>query len=72
MFGGLTWRKAPVSGLRPTVRFAIAFILTIGWVGFSVWVSGTWRGELEEAIGPVMAWVIPIFLAYIPDLSSGS
>ncbi len=55
-------------GLRPTVRFAIALILTLGWVGFSVWVSGTWRGELEEAIGPVMAWVIPIFLAYIPGL----
>ena len=42
--------------------------LTLGWVGFSVWVSAIWRGELEEAIGPVMAWVIPIFLAYIPGL----
>ncbi len=68
VFGGLTWRKTPAAGLRPTVRFAIALILTLGWVGFSVWVSGTWRGELEEAIGPVMAWVIPIFLAYIPGL----
>ena len=66
--GGLTWRKAPASGLRPSVRFAIAFTLTLAWVGFSVWVSGTWRGELEDAIGPVMAWVIPIFLAYIPAL----
>ncbi len=67
-FGGLTWRKAPASGLRPTVRFAIALTLTLAWVGFSVWVSRTWRGELEDAIGPVMAWVIPIFLAYIPGL----
>lgn len=30
--------------------------------------SRVWRGELEDAIGPVMAWVIPIFLAYIPAL----
>ena len=67
-FGGLTRRKAPASGLRPTVRFAIALILTLAWVGFTVWVSAIWRGELEEAIGPVMAWVIPIFLAYIPGL----
>ena len=66
--GGLTWRKAPASGLRPSIRFAIALVLTLGWVGFSVWVSTIWRGELEDAIGPVMAWVIPIFLAYIPGL----
>jgi len=37
-------------------------------VGFSIRVSATWRGELDQAIGPVMAWVIPIFLAYIPGL----
>ena len=30
--------------------------------------SRIWRGELEDAIGPVMAWVIPIFLGYIPGL----
>ena len=66
--GGLIWRRAPASGLRPSVRFAIAFTLTLAWVGFSVWVSRIWRGELEDSIGPVMAWVIPIFLAYIPGL----
>jgi biofilm PGA synthesis N-glycosyltransferase PgaC len=66
--GGLTRRKAPVSGLRPSVRFVIAFSLTLGWVGFSIWASRIWRGELEDAIGPVMAWVIPTFLAYIPGL----
>ena len=66
--GGLAWRKAPASGLRPSIRFAIAFALTLGWVGFSIWVSTIWRSELAAAIGPVMAWVIPIFLAYIPAL----
>lgn len=44
---------------------------TIAWVGFSVWVSRVWRGELEQAIGPVMAWVIPIFMAYVPGIVIG-
>ena len=69
--GGRTRRKAPAAGLRPTVRFAIAFALTLAWVAFSVWASGPWRGELEAAIGPVMGWVIPLFLAYIPGLVIG-
>src|SRR6478736_8400612 len=69
--GGGTRRKAPASGLRPTVRFAIASALTLAWVGFSVWVSDPWRDELGDALGPVMAWVIPIFLAYIPGLVIG-
>ncbi len=69
--GGRTRRKAPASGLRPTVRFAIASALTLAWVAFSVWVSDPWRDELGDAVGPVMAWVIPIFLAYIPGLVIG-
>jgi biofilm PGA synthesis N-glycosyltransferase PgaC len=36
-----------------------------------VWVSGPWRDELGDAIGPVIAWVIPLFLAYIPGLVIG-
>jgi biofilm PGA synthesis N-glycosyltransferase PgaC len=64
-------RRAPSAGLRPTVRFTIALSLTAAWVAFSVWASGPWRGELETAIGPVMAWVIPFFLAYIPGLVIG-
>jgi len=69
--GGLTRRKAPASGLRPTARFAIASVLTVAWVAFSVWISSPWRDELKAAIGPVMAWVIPLFLAYIPGLVIG-
>jgi len=44
---------------------------TIGWVGFSVWVSDGWRSDLEQAIGPVAAWVIPVVLAYIPGVVIG-
>jgi hypothetical protein len=69
--GGLTRREAPAWGLRPTVRFAIASALTVAWVAFGVWVSEPWRDDLEDAIGPVMAWVIPLFLAYVPGLVLG-
>ena len=53
------------------MRFTIALLLTIAWVAFSVWVSAPWRDDLEAALGPVMAWVIPVFLAYIPALVIG-
>ncbi len=69
--GWLTRRPHPRVGLRPTVRFVIAFGLTAGWVVFAVWASGPWRSDLEDALGPVMAWVIPTVLAYIPGLVVG-
>jgi poly-beta-1,6-N-acetyl-D-glucosamine synthase len=45
--------------------------MTLAWVAFSVWVSGPWRDDLNVALGPVMAWVIPVVLAYIPALVIG-
>ena len=53
------------------MHFLLAFSLTAAWVTFSIWVSDPWRHELEDAIGPVMAWVIPTFLGYIPGLVIG-
>jgi biofilm PGA synthesis N-glycosyltransferase PgaC len=69
--GWFTRRPHPQFGLRPTVRFVIAFALTAGWVAFAVWVSGPWRSDLDDALGPVMAWVIPLLLGYIPGLVIG-
>ena len=69
--GGLTRREHPVSGMRPTVRFAVACLLTAAWVAFAVWASAPWRHELDLALGPVMAWLIPTLLAYIPGLVIG-
>jgi len=69
--GGLTARERPAFGLRPALRFTLAGGGNVAWVAFSVWVSGPWRSDLEAAIGPVMAWVIPILLAYIPGLVIG-
>jgi biofilm PGA synthesis N-glycosyltransferase PgaC len=53
------------------VRFVIALCLTVAYVAFSVYVSTPWRSDLREAIGPVMAWVIPISLAYVPGVLIG-
>ena len=69
--GGLVWRSRPRVGIRPTVHFGIAFALTLAYVAFSVYVSQPWRADLESAIGPVMSWVIPTTLAYIPGLLIG-
>jgi biofilm PGA synthesis N-glycosyltransferase PgaC len=70
-FGGFMRRPKPAVGLRPTVLFVLAASLTLAYLLFAVWVSGRWRDELEQAIGPVAGWVIPIFLAYVPSLVIG-
>ena len=69
--GGLTKRRRPAVGMRPAVRFGLAFTFTLAYVAFGVYVSQSWRADLENAIGPVMSWVIPIMLAYIPGLLIG-
>ena len=69
--GGFTHRARPAFGMRPVLRFTLSAVATVAYVGMSVWVSRIWRGELEDAIGPVMGWVIPIFIAYIPGIVIG-
>ena len=69
--GGFTRRGKPKVGLRPTIVFAIAATLTTGYVAFAVWASDIWRDELTSAIGPIMSWVIPVMLAYIPGAVIG-
>ncbi|MGN6870560.1 MAG: glycosyltransferase family 2 protein [Solirubrobacteraceae bacterium] len=69
--GGFTPRARPVFGMRPALRFALAVTLTFAYLGACISISHVWRGELEDAIGPVMAWVIPIFMAYIPCIVVG-
>jgi biofilm PGA synthesis N-glycosyltransferase PgaC len=58
-------------GASATLRFAVSLALTAGYVAFAVWASSPWRAELRDAIGPVMAWVIPVFLAYVPAVLIG-
>lgn len=58
-------------GTPTTLRFAVALGLTAAYVVFALWASSPWRAELRDAIGPVMAWVIPVFLAYVPAVLVG-
>ena len=53
------------------MRFGVAFTLTARVRELGVYVSQAWRGDLEEAIGPVMSWVIPLLLAYVPSVLIG-
>ena len=66
--GGLVARERPVFGARPAVRFALVATLTLAHTAFSVWFSQPWRAELEDALGTVMSWVIPVLLAYVPGV----
>lgn len=63
--------SASHEGASTTLRFAAALGLTAAYVVFAVWASSPWRAELRDAIGPVMAWVIPTFLAYVPTVLIG-
>src|SRR3954454_2907812 len=69
--GGFTHRARPPFGLRPAVRFGLAATCTLVDVASGIWVSDTWRADLEAVVGPVMAWVIPTLLAYIPSVIIG-
>jgi poly-beta-1,6-N-acetyl-D-glucosamine synthase len=69
--GGLTARTRPAFGPRPTIRFGAAVALTAAWVAFAILASAPWRSDLENAIGPVAGWLIPILLAYIPGMIIG-
>ena len=50
--GGRTRRRHPDAGMRPTVLFTLACLLTALWIAFSVWASGPWRDDLDAALGP--------------------
>ena len=69
--GGFARRDHPGKGMRPTVRFVLAMVITIAWVAFAVWASDPWRDDLDQAIGPIASWLIPLLLAYIPGLVIG-
>jgi poly-beta-1,6-N-acetyl-D-glucosamine synthase len=69
--GGLTRRRRPAAGRRPTVIFAAAVLFTALYVAFAVWASQPWRRQLEDELGPVLSWLIPTLMAYVPSLVIG-
>jgi biofilm PGA synthesis N-glycosyltransferase PgaC len=61
---------------RPTQRFyvsvatkfVISAVFACAWVGFAVWLSRPWLGDLSHIVGPFGAVLVVALLAYVPGL----
>jgi biofilm PGA synthesis N-glycosyltransferase PgaC len=64
--------RTPAPGARHRVyvplrlKFALILVLAAGWMGFSVWLSQPWLGELSHVVGYAVALVVIAFIAYVP------
>jgi biofilm PGA synthesis N-glycosyltransferase PgaC len=52
--------------LSVTLKFAVAQVVALGWLGVSVWLSLPWVRELAAAITLVPALVVVSLIAYLP------
>ena len=48
------------------VKFVLILTLAATWMGFSVWLSQSWLGELSQVTGFAVALVVIAFIAYVP------
>jgi biofilm PGA synthesis N-glycosyltransferase PgaC len=48
------------------LKFALVLALAAAWMGFSVWLSQSWLGELSHVTGFAVALVVIAFIAYVP------
>lgn len=48
------------------VKFVLILTLAAAWMGFSVWLSQSWLGELSQVTGFAVALVVIAFIAYVP------
>lgn len=55
-------------GLYVPLRLKFALVLTVAaaWMGFSVWLSQSWLGELSQVTGFAVALMVIAFIAYVP------
>jgi len=49
-----------------SVKFTIAVVAALAWLGAAVALSLPWQHQLSEAIGDVGAWVVIALLAFLP------
>src|SRR5512147_2487049 len=47
-------------------KFAIALVMSTGWMGISVWLSMAWLHDLGLVIGRPLAFYLVAFIAYVP------
>lgn len=48
------------------LKFALVLTLAAAWMGFSVWLSQSWLGELSHVTGFAVALLVIAFIAYVP------
>lgn len=73
-FPELTGEPAPTPALAARrglyvplrVKFALILTFAAAWMGFSVWLSQSWLGELSQVTGFAVALVVIAFIAYVP------
>lgn len=58
-----TWKRWYLS---VPAKFLISVLVAALWLGLGVVVSSAWQQDLATSIGPVLAWVVIILLAYLP------
>lgn len=52
--------------LSVRTKFAISFVLSLGWMAFSLWLSLPWFEDLSSHIGAVLAVSLIVFIAIVP------
>ncbi len=52
--------------LSVRTKFAISFVLSLGWMAFSLWLSLPWFEDLSSHIGVVLAVILILFIAIVP------
>ena len=73
-FPELTGEPAPTPALAARrglyvplrVKFALILAFAAAWMGFSVWLSQSWLGELSQVTGFAVALLVIAFIAYVP------
>ncbi|MDR6841600.1 glycosyltransferase family 2 protein [Pseudoxanthomonas sacheonensis] len=48
------------------LKFVLVLTLAAAWMGFSVWLSQSWLGELSQVTGFAVALMVIAFIAYVP------
>src|SRR5688572_16382098 len=48
------------------LKFTLVLTLAAAWMGFSVWLSQSWLGELSQVTGFAVALMVIAFIAYVP------
>jgi biofilm PGA synthesis N-glycosyltransferase PgaC len=52
--------------LSVKLKFVLALVFAMAWMGTSIWLSMPWLSDLSQVIGPFLAYFFIFFIAIIP------